>query len=84
MTFEEANNSLEDYINSMVSYSTSSLLNRFEIKPARSICFDCTRIDKCNMYRSIKRDCTVGECRYFEIFENREVLEDERATRICE
>ena len=81
MTFEEANNSLEGYINSMVSYSTSSLLDRFGIKSARSICFDCTRIDKCNMYRSIKRDCTVGECRYFE---NREVLEDERATRICE
>ena len=50
MTFEEANNSLEDYINSMVSYSTSSLLNRFEIKPARNICFDCMRIDKCSMY----------------------------------
>ena len=81
MTFEEANNSLEDYVNSMVSYSTSSLLDRFGIKPARSTCFDCTRIDKCSMYRSIKRDCTVSECRYFE---NREVLEDERATRICE
>ena len=81
MIFEEANNSLEDYINSMVSYSISSLLDRFGIKPARSICFDCTRLDKCNMYRSIKRDCTVGECRYFE---NRGVLEDERATRICE
>ena len=80
MTFEEANNSLEDYINSMVSYSTNSLLDRFEIKPARSTCFDCTRIDKCSMYRSIKRDCIVGECRYFE---NREVLEDERATQIC-
>ena len=49
MTFEEANNSLEDYINSMVSYSTSSLLNIFKIKPARNICFDCMRIDKCNM-----------------------------------
>ena len=71
MTFEEANNSLEDYINSMVSYSTSSLLDRFEIKLARNICLDCARIDKCRMYQSVRKYYTVDECRYFE---NREVF----------
>lgn len=71
MTFEEANRSLEEYVNSMIVYSTSSLLDRFEIKLARNICLDCTRIDKCRMFQSIKRDYTASECKYFE---NREVF----------
>lgn len=71
MAFEEANKSLEEYVDSMVAYSTSSLLDRFEIKLARDICLDCTRIDKCRMHQSIKRSYIIGECKYFE---NREVF----------